>query len=51
MDFTVRKKRGGLDDALSRKKREDRSLQIRKDKRSDTANSQRRRVPRVDFAL
>ena len=51
MDFTVRKKRGVLDDALSRRRREDKSIQIRKDKRNDTANSQRRRVPWVDLVF
>lgn len=46
MDFTIRKKRG-FDDNVSRRKREEKSVQIRKDKRLDRANLQRRRVNKI----
>lgn len=42
MDFTIRKKRG-VDDSILRKKRGENTVQIRKDKRLDRANLQRRR--------
>lgn len=48
MDFASRKKRG-IDDNVARKKREDRTVQIRKDKRLDRANLQRHRVTITAF--
>lgn len=44
MDFTARKKKGAINESCSRKKRGEDNIQIRKEKRSDRVNLQRRRV-------